>query len=200
MEHKWKERLGIEEKDVSMNAVPIKSTWIPCSMFPPTPAYFLSSSISLPPSSPPPPFTSLSSYLSACLFQDKNPTTVFKDRRAGREVDALVAKVMTTAIWSTQMHPDVTHTHTHAHMHKHIHLCCQHFKLFMHLSDKLFEDISEAMWCCRLYTGGHFKSNSCPEIAGLTPLSLLLIRSTGGALKGGGAGLFHLELRWDSLN
>ncbi len=51
MGHKWKERLEIEEKDVSnMKAVAIKSTWIPYSMFPPTPAYFLSSPVSLPPS------------------------------------------------------------------------------------------------------------------------------------------------------
>lgn len=37
---------------------------------------------------------------------------------------------------------------------------------------------------CILYTGGHFKWNSSPEIAGLTSLSLLLIRSIGGALRG----------------
>lgn len=108
MEHKWKDRLAIEEKDVS-NVVPIKTTWIP--WFPPTPAHVLSSSIS--PSIMSPPFISLSLYLSACLFLDKNPIRLFfKDWTAGRELDALVAKVMTTAIWSAQMHPAVAHTHS----------------------------------------------------------------------------------------
>lgn len=55
---------------------------------------------------PPPPFISLSLCLS------KNPTTVFKDRTPVREVDGLVAKVMTTAIWSTQIHPDVAYWYT----------------------------------------------------------------------------------------
>ncbi len=39
---------------------------------------------------------------------------------------------------------------------------------------------------CIQYTGGHFKWNSSPEIAGLKSLSRLLIRSIGGALRGGG--------------
>lgn len=72
----------------------------------------------------------------------------------GREVDVLVAKVMITAFRSTLMHSDVkAHTHTHTHIHEHIHLCCQHFRLCMLLSDKLFEDIDEAMWAT-YYTRG----------------------------------------------
>lgn len=61
----------------------------------------------------PPPFISLSLYLSACLFPDKNPIWLFfEDWTAGRELDALVAKVMTAAIWSAHMHPAVAHTHS----------------------------------------------------------------------------------------
>lgn len=44
----------------------------------------------------PPPVISVSLFLSACLFQDKNPATIFKDRITGRDV--LVAKVMAAAI------------------------------------------------------------------------------------------------------
>lgn len=91
----------------------------------------------------PPPFISLSFYLSACLFQDKNPTTVVRDRTPGWNVDVFVAKVMTSVFLK---HTYATRCNTHTHINNHIHLCCQHFRLCMSLSDKLFEDISEAMW------------------------------------------------------
>lgn len=70
------------------------------TMFPPsTPAYFLSSPVSL--SLLPSPASSLhfSFFISPGLSVpgQKDPATVFKDRAPGREVD-VVAKVMTTAI------------------------------------------------------------------------------------------------------
>lgn len=155
---RWVRKL--KRKDVRCCSHQIKLN----TTFPPsTPAYFLSSSVSLSLSLLPSPASSLhfSFFISPGLSVpgQKDPATVFKDRAPGREVD-VVAKVMTTAIRSTHKHKCIQMAHTRIYIHKHVHLCCQHFRPCMRLSDMLFEDIGEAVWATCFTPGA--TSNEIP--------------------------------------
>lgn len=99
---------GNVSKDVgNISATAIKSNCEPCSMIFPIPAYFLSSSISLP-ASP--------KLLPAFLFLSYTHTHTHPNSRlfsaTEHQVDVFVAKVI-TAIWSTQMPADAATIHSH---------------------------------------------------------------------------------------